>query len=485
MKEQKVTLKSASRRDFIKKAALGTAAFYIVPRHVLGRGYTAPSDKLNIAGIGVGGKGSSDIANSYQKGKENIVALCDVDDRQGIPTRKIHEKATFYKDYRVLLEKEAKNIDAVIVSTPDHTHAVIAMAAMSLGKHVYVQKPMAHSIWEVRQMTEAAHRYKVVTQMGNQGASGEGVRQMQEWYESGVIGDVDEVHCWTNRPVWPQGNAMPKTPNEIPKELDYELWLGPAPKNEFFPQLLPFNWRGYWDYGTGSLGDMGCHIMQTAHRILSLGYPSEVECSVGATWSGFFKETVAPESCPASSVIHLKFPRAKGKDLKMTWYDGGILPQRPELLPADVSYAGWFGGGGGTMLIGKKGIMMSGVYGREPKLYPEAIATKGAKVKQKIPRITDGWGIGHHIEWVEACKLGYKKKELSSDFDIAGPVTEAVLMGNIAIRSYWLAEGKDTSKRDNYTGRKRLLWDGKNMRITNYDLANQFVKRDYRQGWSI
>jgi hypothetical protein len=249
--------------------------------------------------------------------------------------------------------------------------------------------------------------------------------------------------------------------------------------------MLPFNWRGYWDFGTGSLGDMGCHIMQTSHRILGLGYPSEVECSVGLTWSGFFKETIAPESCPASSVIHLKFPRKNKKDLKMSWYDGGILPQRPDLLPPDISYAGWFGGGGGTMLIGKKGIMMSGVYGREPKLFPEAIAAKGAKVKQKIPRITDGWGIGHHIEWVEACKLGYKKKELSSDFDIAGPVTEAVLMGNIAIRSYWLAEGKDASKRDNYTGRKRLLWDGKAMKITNYDMANQFVKRDYRAGWSI
>jgi predicted dehydrogenase len=482
MKNEKVILKS-SRRDFIKKAAIGTAAFYIVPRHVLGRGYIAPSDKLNIAGVGAGGKGTSDIANSWQKGKENIVAICDVDERQGKQTRKDHPNAPFYKDYRVMLEKEGKNVDAVIVSTPDHMHAPVGLAAMSLGKHVYIQKPLAHSIFETRQLTEAAHRYKVVTQMGNQGASGEGVRIMKEWYEAGLIGEVNEVHCWTNRPVWPQGNAMPTGKNDIPKELDFELWTGVAPRKEYFPQLLPFNWRGYWDFGTGSLGDMGCHIMEPPHRIMGLGYPSEVECSVGLSWSGFFKETIAPESCPASSVVHLKFPRAKGKDVKLSWYDGGILPQRPDLLPADISYAGWFGGGGGMMMIGKKGIIMSGVYGREPKIFPQALEEKAKKVKLKYPRVEDGWGIGHHIEWVEACKLGYKKKELSSDFDIAGPLTEAVLMGNIAIRSYWLAEGKDASKRDNFTGRKRLLWDGKAMKITNFDLANQFVKRDYRTGW--
>ena len=236
-----------SRRDFIRNSALALGGFYIVPRHVLGgKGFTAPSDKLQIAGIGAGGKGESDLFAFYNSGKADIAFLCDVDERQTALSRKRYPNAKVYKDYREMLEKEHKHIDACSVSTPDHMHAVQAMAAMQLHKHVYVQKPMAHDIYEARMMTKAAHDYNVVTQMGNQGSSGDGVRMLQDWYNAGLIGDVHTIYCYTDRPVWPQGVIRPATANEIPKELDFDLWLGTAPKKEYFTDLLPFNWRGWW-----------------------------------------------------------------------------------------------------------------------------------------------------------------------------------------------------------------------------------------------
>ena len=250
-----------SRRDFLKKAGLAAGSFYIVPRHVLGKGFTAPSDKLNIMGIGAGGKGQSDIMNSFNKGKENIVALVDVDDRRAVQSRKDFPKANYYRDFRKALEAEGDNVDAVIVSTPDHTHTTIAMEAMRRKKHVYVQKPLTHDIYEARMMAEKAREMKVVTQMGNQGSSGDGVRQMVEWFDGGVIGKVSEVLVWTNRPVWPQGISYPAAGHPVPAELDWDLWLGPSKYREFNPAFVPFKWRGWWDYGTGALGDMGCHLL--------------------------------------------------------------------------------------------------------------------------------------------------------------------------------------------------------------------------------
>ena len=281
---------NSSRRNFIKNTAVAGAGFFIVPRHVLGRGYVAPSDKLNIAAIGAGGKGESDITGFAASPKANIVALCDVDDRQAVKSRERFPKAKYYKDYREMLDKESKNIDACSISTPDHTHAVATIAAMQLGKHVYTQKPLTHDIYEARKLTEAAKQYKVVTQMGNQGSSGDGVREMMEWYKAGLIGDATEIHCWTNRPVWPQGFGKPTTKDEIPKELDWDLWLGPNEFEEFHKDYVPFNWRGFWSFGTGALGDMGCHVMDAAFRILPIDFPSEVECSTTTEWAGFFDQ---------------------------------------------------------------------------------------------------------------------------------------------------------------------------------------------------
>jgi predicted dehydrogenase len=316
----------------------------------LGKGFIAPSDTLYIAGIGVGGKGESDLTgfagslDGKTKGnpKAKIAFLCDVDDRQAVASKKNFPKAVYYKDYRIMLDKEAKNIDAVSVSTPDHMHAVQAMAAMQRGKHVYVQKPLTHDIYEARMLTEAAKRYKVVTQMGNQYASADYVRTAKEWVDAGLIGDVHTVLTWTNRPVWPQGLPWPTEKAEIPKELDWNLWLGTAQQKDYVKNLVPFNWRGWWDFGTGALGDMACHIMDAAFRILPIDFPTEVECSATTAWEDFYKEANYKESCPASSIIHLKFPRkdlpagqAGGKgDIKFTWMDGGLIPKRPdELLP--------------------------------------------------------------------------------------------------------------------------------------------------------
>ncbi|HNR72747.1 MAG: oxidoreductase domain-containing protein [Bacteroidetes bacterium OLB12] len=474
-----------TRRSFIKTAGMAAAAVTIVPRHVLGKGYIAPSDKLYIAGIGVGGKGESDLTSITKNPKATVSILCDVDDKRAAASVKRFPKAKYFKDYRKMLEAEHKNIDAVTVSTPDHMHAVQAMAAMKLGKHVYVQKPLTHDIYEARMLTEAAKKYKVVTQMGNQGASGDGVRQMREWFDAGLIGDVHTVYCWTNRPVWPQGIPWSANKAEVPKELDWDLWLGTAPYKDYVDKLVPFNWRGWWDYGTGALGDMACHIIEPAFRTLGLGYPTEVECSVGSVYVDEFKRGYFPESCPPSSHITLKFAGSNGKpDIKFHWMDGGIQPERPdELGPNEV-----FGdGGNGVLLIGTKGKMMCGTYGINPQLLPTT-RTKEVNVPQKYARVTGGSEPGHYVQWVDACLAGYGKMELSSDFEIAGPLTESILMGNLALRSFDIRKPRPNGRPDqfDYPGRYiKLLWDGPNMKITNFDEANQFVKRTYRAGYSL
>lgn len=486
MKQDNLSEKNNKRRAFLKTSATALAGFYIVPRHVLGGpGYKAPSDKLMIAGIGVGGKGYSDIKSFFESGNAEIVALCDVDDERASRSVADYPKAKYFRDYREMLEKEHKNIDAVSVSTADHNHAVQTLAAMQLGKHVYVQKPLTHDIYEARILTQAAEKYKVVTQMGNQGASGDGVRKMREWYAAGLIGEAKSVWCWTDRPVWPQGVPWPQTTaKKAPKHLDWDLWLGTAPKKPFTENIHPFNWRGWWDYGTGALGDMACHIMEPAYRVLDLGYPTEAECSVGSVYTGEFTRGYFPESCPPSSHITLKFRRPNGSVLDFHWMDGGIKPSRPDELGPNEAMGD---GGNGVIIEGTRGKMMCDTYGINPRLLPLSI-NDSISVPETLPRVEGAIG-GHYAQWVNACIAGHGSKEfieLSSPFSIAGPLTETVLMGNLAIRSYDYREPRADGKGFNYPGRDiKLIWDGANMKITNFEPANQFVKREYPAGFEL
>lgn len=471
------------RRGFIKAGAILAGGVMIVPRHVLGKGYIAPSDKLNIAAVGCGGKADYNIQQAYNGGTDNFVALCDVDDRQSAKYRKQFPKAPYYNDYRKMLEKEARNIDAVIVTTPDHMHYPIAMACMELGKHVYVEKPLTKDIWEARKLTEAAKKYKLVTQMGNQGSSTDGTRQTEAIVQSGILGEVHTIEVWTNRPVWPQGVKSPKDRGEsqpVPPGVNWDLWLGNAPKRDYHEAYMPFRWRGYWDFGTGALGDMGCHFMDVPFRAMKLGYPTSVECSVGSVYADFFQEAFFDDVCPPSSSIHLKFPAQKpgGKEISLSWYDGGIRPQ----LPEGCDYQTVFGDtDGGLLFIGTKGILSAEMFGNNPKLWPEK---KFETVKLASPTrpLVQGSNEGHQQQFVQACKKGYGAYT-SSAFNESGPLTEIVLMGNLAVRSFLYREEKANGKGFNFPGRQKLLWDGANMKITNFEAANQFVKRDYRTGW--
>ncbi len=462
-----------SRRKFLKNAGVAAAAFTIVPRFVLGgNGFVAPSDTLYIAGIGAGGKGRSDLEEMAKSPKVKIVALCDVDDREAVTSRKNFPAAPYYKDFRQMLDKES-HIDACTVSTPDHTHAVAAMAAIVRGKHVYVQKPLTHDIYEARMLTEAARKHKVVTQMGNQGGSGSDVRKLKEWYDAGLMGDVHTVTCWTNRPVWPQGVATPTGKFVVPTELDWDLWLGTAKAIDYNPAYLPFNWRGWWNFGTGALGDMACHIMDPVFRVLPIDYPSEVECSATTAWIGNFQEASFNDSCPSSSIVHFTYPGKNGKpDIQLSWMDGGLLPRRPvELLPDEPMG----NEDGGVIFEGTKGKMMADCYGENPRLLPTRLMKDVTLPPQKLARVPEG----HYLQWANACMKGFGNAVTSSPFDYAGPFTESILMGNLAIRSYNLKVN------NGFPGRKKLLWDAKNMKITNFDEANAFVKREYRMGWSL
>ena len=468
-----------SRRRFIRNSSITAAGFFIVPRHVVGRGFIAPSDKLRIAGIGAGGKGTSDLAEFAKSPNVNIVALCDVDDRQAVKSRTSFPRANYYKDFREMLEKEKNNIDAVSVSTPDHTHAVATIAAMQLGKHVYTQKPLTHDIYEARMLTEAAKKYKVVTQMGNQGGSGNGVRKAKEIFNAGLIGDVHTAHAWTNRPVWPQGVPTPTGQYEVPKELDWDLWQGTAKAIPYNPAYLPFNWRGWWAYGTGALGDMACHIMDPIYRILPILYPDSVECSVATIWSKMWDDSQNPDACPPSSIIHLNYPRTDGKgNIKVSWHDGGLLPQRPDELLPEEAFGNW---DGGVLLVGTKGKLLLDCYGENPRLLPTKLMKETNLPAETIKRVPEG----HYLQWVNACIAGYGNAKTSSSFDYAGPFTESILIGNLALRSFLMRNPNGKGWNDKWLGRKKLLWDAKNMKITNFDEANQFVKREYRQGWSL
>jgi predicted dehydrogenase len=474
-----------SRRDFIKKS-LVASSIVIVPRHVLGgTGYTAPSDQLNIASIGCGGKGHSDIINAHVEGRERVVALCDIDSfgKHGVNnTRTKFPDANFYNDFRQLLAEE-KDLDAITVSTPDHTHGVIAMAAMERNVHLYVQKPLTHNIKEARLLTETAREKKIVTQMGNQGASNPAQLQVQKWINAGEIGNVHTVKVWTNRPVWPQGIPMPKPdPENLPEGLDWDLWLGPAKAIPYNSSMHPFNWRGWWEYGTGALGDMGCHLIDIPFRALGLKYPTAVECSIGSVYRQMWTAEHLPQGCPPSSFVSINFDATEINKTPLTleWSDGGIRPAHPDLIPAE-DFLGEPGNYNGVIMIGEDGIITTGVYGYNPRLYK-----KGERVvTYKQPNETEAEH-GHHRKWINAIKAGFDSKEhkaLTSSFDYAGPLTEAVLIGNIAIRSYLLRN--QTENNYDYFGRRKLLWDGNAMKITNLEEANQFVGRAYREGWEL
>lgn len=453
-----------TRRNFLKTStAIGAAS--ILPRQVLGiGGKPGANGKLNIAGIGVGGMGQHNI--EVCAATENIVALCDVD-AEGYAAETIakYPKAKVYRDFRVMLD-ERKDLDAVIIATPDHSHAVIALAAIRRGLHVYVQKPLAHSVSEARILTEAARQHKVMTQMGNQGHSGDGTRLVCEWVWDGAIGPVRDVHVWTNRPVWPQGIEVPRpveTP-PAPASLDWDLWLGPAAARPYHPAYHPGTWRAWCDFGTGSLGDLGCHVMDCAFWALKLKYPVSVEGCISTYWHGLWEKTEPKnEQYPRSSIVRYQFPaRDEMPPVKLTWWDGGLMPPRPEMLEKGRRMGD---SDGGVLFVGDKGILMCGCYGKNPRLIPQARMQEYARPKPSLERVPGGEG-GHEKDWLRSIRDG---KPASSNFDYSGPFAETVLMGNLAVR---------------YPDRE-LLWDGGNMKVTNDADADSYVRRNYRAGWSL
>ena len=439
---------------------MASTAFMVVPSRVLGRdGNKPPSEKLNLAGIGIGGQGAHDL---NELSSENIVALCDVDAAHAANTFKKYPKAKIYKDYRKMLEQQ-KDIDGVVVATPDHLHACVSTAAMKMGKHVYCEKPLTHSVWEARQVAQIAREHKVATQMGNQGQASEDTRRLCEMIWDNAIGPVREAHVWTDRPAnglfneyWPQGVGRPKDSPPVPPTLEWDLWLGPAPRRPYHPAYLPFVWRGWWDFGTGALGDIGCHSLDPVFRALKLGHPLSVEAS---------STRVNEETYPLASMVTYHFPaRGEMPPLKLVWYDGGLRPPRPEELEEDSEM-----GANGHLFIGDKGkiLAMRTQARRGYALIPESRAKEYGDPPRKLER-----SIGHYKEWIEACKGG---KPAGSNFDWAGPLTEVVLLGNIALR---------LKLREELTMRK-LLWDGPQMRFTNCAEANRFLRSDYRDGWTL
>jgi len=523
--------RNVTRRDFVAdtgKLALGAM---VVPRAVLGgRGYRAPSATLNIAYVGVGGMG---MQNMMRLLDENAVAICDVDfayverslasrtrPRDGLVSaaalklKDAYTKAAKYTDYREMLEKQ-RDIDAVVIATPDHTHAVIASAAMKARKHVYVQKPLTYSVHEARALARTAQETGVVTQMGNQGHSMEGTRRINELIASGIIGPVREVHVYTDRPqrYWAQGIPRParfpsgpapeqqlgrgqtaqspgsqpadptvpprwnmrtverailaemaENPQTPPPGLDWDLYLGPAKEVPYHPVYHPFSWRGWIDFGTSALGDMGAHLLDQPYWALGLTYPTSIVAS-STPWGGVPAD---PGSYPLAMTARYEFPArpASGRvraqpPIQLFWYDGGLMPPRPPFLPDDVALPR--GDGGGGVFVGDRGILTYETYGNNPTIYPATLAAEAARVPKTFPRID----VPHEVNWAQACK---GEAKASSPIDYAAPLTEVMLLGIAALRA---GQGK------------KLLYDGVSMRITNVPEANQYLTREYRAGWSL
>lgn len=403
------------------------------------------NEKLNIACVGVGGQGQTDLRGVMH---ENIVALCDVDAERARESFRNFPNTPKYNDYRVMLDKQ-KDIDAVVIAIPDHMHAFVATAAMQLGKHVYVEKPMAHSIAEVHKMAATARQYKVATQMGNQGHSMAGVWVLCQMLESGMIGKVREVHAWTDRPHWPQGIERPKDTPPVPQTLNWDVWLGSAKERPYNPAYLPHKWRGWLDFGCCAMGDMGCHVLDPPYTGLKLGAPVRLS----AETSGVNNETG-----PLWSILTFEFSaRGDMPPVKLTWFDGGKMPPRPEGIAADFKLGDK---DGGSLFFGEKGMITVGTYGNGPRfLNPDQQKQwdeKAPTAKQAVP---------HHRSWIESCKGGPKSL---SNFEYAAPFTEVVLLGNVVMRAGQTIE-----------------WDTATKRITNVPDANRFVDMPYRQGWSL
>ncbi len=450
---------AVSRRRFFGAAA----ALAVVPRGVLGgEGKKAPSDRLAIAGIGLGAMGADTLAACES---ETIAALCDVDSRMASATFRRYPKATRYRDYRRMLDAE-KGLDAVIVATPDHTHAVITAAAMKAGKGVYTQMPLAHDVWEARELARIARETGVATQMGNERYSGPTLRSVVEWIWDGCIGPVREVHCWTNRPQWPQGMSRPKEAPAVPSHLAWDLWLGPAPARPYHSAYHPYLWRGWRDFGTGALGAMGCHEMDGAYWALKLAEAPTVTVQAESTGG-------TDESYPRASTIRYRFAaRGDLPPVSLTWYDGGRRPPRPEEWPETREFLG----SNGTIFVGEKGKLTFGALtagtnpGQAgPRFIPESLRQGYKPPKKTIPRVSGKgrWvkASRHAEEWVRACKGG---RPACSRFEIAGPLAEIVLLGNVALRAG-----------------KPIEWDRSAMKIVNEPDADRFLRREYRRGWSL
>ncbi len=500
---KKQFMHTLNRRTFVKNAAISAAGFSIVPRYVLGgNGYKAPSDKLHVACVGTGNQAHADISRIASNPRKNVVIshLCDVDDRQSVKARKEFPKARYFHDWREMFDKESKNFDAVLVAIPDHNHAIVGLNAMKLNKHLYLEKPLTHDIYETRVLSQAAEKYKVVTQMGNQLSSADGVRKLKEMFDTNIIGEVTKVYNWTNRPVWPQGIPWPTEHPEVPKGLNWDLWLGTAEYTDYVPDLIPQKWRGWWDYGTGSLGDMGCHIMGPTFKVLGLGYPTKITCDVVKVYSGWGEEAYTPKSIPPANQIRYKFNLKNGKEIEYYWYDGGLMPPRPEELDSDIDmnkefFSGYFGA---TIFVGTKGKIVCGEGGLDPRLLPLSL-NEDFIIKEKYPRVKGG-ADGHYWQWVDAAIAGYGndyegnaalpvlgEEKAYVDSPIVGyadMLTESVLMGNLVMRSS--SYRRKTKTGFEYPGRnKEFIWDGPNMRMTNFEPANRFVKRTYRKGWEL
>lgn len=431
-------------------SAAAVGAFSIVPRHVLGgKDYTAPSSKVNIAGVGVGGQG---FTNLKALQSQNIVALCDVDHGYANKAFKKFPGAARYKDYRVMLEKQ-KDIDAVLIATPDHTHAHITIASMKAGKHVYCQKPMAHTPVEAREMTRVAKETGVVTQMGIQGHSQGGIRTICEWIWDGAIGKVEKVDAWCSLAYYPPGPWWCTTHYDIPKEkppvpdgLDWDLWLGPAPVRPYHPTYHPSRWRAWYDFGCGMMGDRGVHTFDPIVTALKLKLPTSVSASVS---------NLNNQTHPISSIVNYYFESRDGKSpFKVTWYEGIEAPRLEELEDRRRMYDQ-----GGVVFKGEKASIMCGVYGNDPRIIPEVKHKAYTKPKKTIPRIETS----HEMEWINAIK---ENRKASADFEYSGPLTETVLLGNLAKRVQSI-----------------IRYDAENMKITNNDKANALMHKEYRTGW--
>jgi predicted dehydrogenase len=465
-----------TRRAFVGSAAAGAASL-LLPGQALGRTHKLkPSDRVNVAIIGAGGMGAANAANLVS---QNIVALADpdfahvasafVDDKgqaraDRAELKAAYDKAAKFADYRRMFDR-SKEIDAVVIATPDHHHAVAAKMAMERGIHVYVQKPLTYTVREGRVLLDLARKdRKLVTQMGNQGHSGEDGRRVVELIRGGAIGKVAEVQVWTNRPVWPQGIARP-APQPKPASLDWDVWLGPAKVDwGYHPDYAHFNWRGWVPFGVGALGDMGAHLIDFPLWALEPGLPTRIETRHspwgGDTnpWDGHGPDELG--SYPLASVTHYEFGHAPRGPLRMTWYDGGLMPPTPEGMPAGRR----MDPGGGVLFVGDRGILMHETYGSNPTLIGEGVEERAAAVPRTLPRIQGGIG-GHEMNWIRAIR---GEEAISSPFEVAVPLNETMILGLVALRA-----------------EQRIDYDGAAARITNAPDANRFLDREYREGWAL